>query len=305
MDIIESFGIHKDKFESLYMIIVYDLETTELIEKVSHQLKLINTLKDNIKRKYLNDRMFNFKTYLTNQKYNKEKEKINKIFFIHNETDELDLTKEWCQILIDFQVDKYIFKFGDHFDLDYLIELLTDRTFKNVIYVKNNTLQHIHINRTKKRIINTIESKTLNVELYIQENIKEPSVIHGSSVSLKNLKLDGHIIIHKSLRDDEVLDEFMNLENTMILKELDEVLGYMQHPKMMHRVVFGKDISKQIKEMGLKTIYCTDQIYKKMKEQIDSSLLNFEIKIFKIKNPGDCADIIKTSYNGAIGLTYY
>lgn len=305
VELFEKFRTHKDKFESLYMLIVHEIETTELIEKVSHQIKLINTVQDSMKRKYLNDRMFGFKTYLTTQKYNKENEKISKVFFIFEETEEVDLKKEWKQVLSDFQVENYIFKYGGVFDIDYLVDLFTDISFKNVVAVRNNVLQHMHLNSTKKRTICTKDEKSLDVEKYVKENIKEPCVVHGSSVALKNFKSDEHIIIHKHLKDEEVLDEFSNLHNKAVLTELAEVLGYIQNPKMMHRVIFGKDIGKGIKNQTIKTIFCTKDIYDKMQKNIDPSLLNFDIKVVFVKDEGDVADVIKTQYNGAIGFTYY
>jgi hypothetical protein len=301
----DKFRSHSDKFESLYMIIVNNMDTTELTEKVNHQLKLINTLNDNVKRKFLNDRLFGFKSYLSMQKYNKENEKISKVFFIYGDVEEIDLRKEWIQVLLDFQVDNYILKYGDTFQIDYLIELFTDVSFKTVIAVRNNILQHIHLNSTKKKIISTIESKSLDIEQYVTENIKEFCLIHGVSVSLKGLKLDNHKIIHKHLRDEEILDEFTNILNKNILEELSEILGYIQNPKMMHRVIFGKDIGKGIKNMTIKIIYCTKEMYHKIHNQVDKSFLNFEIKIVKMCENGDAADIVKNQYNGAIGFTYY
>src|ERR1700744_637673 len=86
----------KDKFESQFMIICYDLLLDDLKDKVKHQIELIKLVKDNVKRHYLLNKIFNFRNFLDNLQ---ERKKINSVFLIHHDTSEILLEDEWINIL--------------------------------------------------------------------------------------------------------------------------------------------------------------------------------------------------------------
>jgi hypothetical protein len=303
----ETFGKYRnmvDKFESLFIFILRDIPVSDFVEKVSHQLKLINTTKDNVKRKYLNDRMYEFKTYITDKKHD-DGFLLNKIYMISSEIDEIDLAKPWLKLLREFEVDQYIFQRGSSFDIDYLKDLLLNDKFKHIIHLRNTALTHIHLGFHKKRTYHYEDSKNTDIVNYVTSNINERCLIHGSSVILKTLKIGNHIIFNRHLRDEEIFDEFKKMEMFNLHQELQEIFNHIQNPKMIHRIVFGKDIGTKILSQELKVLYCTPPIKQKIDEKIDKGLINFEIKVVTPLEKGDVVDTLKRDYDGSIGMTYY
>jgi hypothetical protein len=296
----------KDKFESQYTVVIYDYAVEKLLEKVKHQINLANTSRDKVKRTYLNDKLYGFRKFIENKKADVI---LNCVFLVGKDgkIEEITLEKPWLAVLKDFGVDNFIFKHGEYFEIDYLEELFLDTTYKHVLHVNNNKLTHYYMNKTKKKIAYSEESKSLNIEEYIAINIPEKCIVHGVSGLLKNIKLGSHILSAKNLRDEEIFEIFEKEQMLENHKKLDEWLENISNPKMNHRLVFGKnkDIKEKIENGELGTLFCTYETLQYMKTIIPRESFNFDVYVIKTFRENDAGFKLKTSYDGALGITYY
>lgn len=302
-EIFKKYNIVQDKMKTLFTIVVYNMCQQDLIDQIDHRLKLVNNIKYAKKRICVCNRLYNLKTHIKDNSINNSVK--NCIFLVADDVNEINLCKEWINVLKYFSVDNFIFRYDDKFDISYLKSLLTDTSYKDVIHVKNNTMKHIHINPTKKRIHYKLESKSLDIDQYIKDNIINTCIIHGVSSVLKNLKSDRYQIFTRNLTDEEIYNIFKKDEIISIHKQLQEYMTYITNEKLTHRIVFGKDIEKKIITRELKIIFCSQDIYTKIKIKIPSEYLNFDLILVDTLEKGDIGDKLKIQYNGALGVTYY
>jgi len=302
-DIFDKYRNIKDSSDSLFTIVTYNTKACDIIESLNHKLELSKTLKNPKKKANACKRLYELIEYM--KEYNEDKEP-NSVFLVGNVINEINLDKQWLEVLKYFDVDKFIFKYNDTYEIDYLKDLFTDDSFKHVINIKNNSLTHIHLNPTKKRIHHQEETKSMDLDNYIKSaNVKEKCLFHGVSVALKNFKPLNHFVFTKQLKDEEIFEVFRKDIVTQVHKELQEYLDYIPNEKLMNRIVFGKDINKKIMTMELQAIYCIPDMHKKILEKVPSQYLNFKlVKVESLEN-GDPSDILKNNYSGAIGVTYF
>jgi len=291
----------KDKFNSLYMIIARNITKKKLIDFINNNLNNIKKVKDKYKRDYLIDRLYSFKEYLEDNDYNKS---LNHVFFISNVIDELIISKNSINILNDYNVPNIIIKSDNIFDIDYLIHLLTDITYNNVLHIHNDNITHIHLNKTKIKIIKKSSLNNSKLDDYIKDNIKEPTLIHGVSVHLKNLKLVGHYVYKKRLDNEEITDIFLKEEMKVYHRELEEYLNLYKRTDIEHKVVIGKDIVKAMKNYLIKKIYCTVDMENKLRS-LFSKYINFEIIVVKQIDNNDIINTFNSECKGIIGIKYY
>lgn len=293
----------KDKFDSQFMIICHDITLDDLKDKIIHQVELIKLVNDTVKRNHLLKKITGFRDYLENMQNRKI---ISSVFFIHSNPEEVRLTNEWCNVLKSFNVDKYMFKRGDYFDIGYLKSLLTDTSYHDIIHVNNNTLTHFHLNSTKKKTYFKDDKSTLDVEAYVKENVKDYCVVHGVSGAIKNLKSTSTMVVNNGfLKDTEIFNMIERILNTKNSESLNEWLNNITNPKLMHRLVFGKDIEKRIITKLLKTLYCSPEFHEKIKQKVPEEFHIFEIVVVKSLEKGDIGNVLKTNYSGAVGVTFY
>ena len=305
-----------DKYESLFMIVVHGITAATVHENIMYQIAKVGNIKNNVKRKYLNDRLYNFSVYLTEQKYFQTNELINKVFLISDNNTEITMEKKWVTLINHYDVPKYIFKNGDTFDIVYLIDLLTNENYKNVIVLKNNTATHIHFTDTKKRENCKFDLKNKKLEDYLKENIKnDDCVVHGVSSSFKNLTVDKSnvktvVVENVYLKDEELRIEFNKLKMHELHKKLQETLDHINNPKMMDRILVGNQILDNLKNQMVKTIFCTPPRHKKLLELFsENDIANCEIIVVTPlshdNNLNDPVMTLRKNYNGIIGMTYY
>ena len=58
----------KDKYDSLYTVIIYNTPKNKLIDLINHKLEKIKLMANSFKRKYLNDRLYLFREYVNTMK---------------------------------------------------------------------------------------------------------------------------------------------------------------------------------------------------------------------------------------------
>ena len=304
MEIFNNYKNDTDRFESLYTIVIYNNPVTDTLNRLQHHLALINLISDKFKRQYLYSRLDNFKEYIKNRY---DGGNITNIFLIGREMSVIDIIDRWKVIIEEFDVDPFIFRNGEHYDIDFLQNLLTDNIYYNVIMVSPNKFVHSYYNQTKrKRIHQTNNFKISDLLAYLQE-LDSICIVHGTSNLLSNLismDLPSHVVLNKLLRDEEIIEVYDRHNNTKNSMKLDQCLSKMLHPIFGKRLIFGKDIQAKIFDMQLETLFCSPSMAQKVAKRIPEELKKFELII--IRSYGD--DIgkrLEKDYNGIVGISYY
>ncbi len=301
---LEEFRDIRGKFQSNYTIIVNGMSFDEVLNIMYKKLELVNKLKDNVKKKHLNDTLYSFVEYLKQQH---PEDKDNTLYLVGANLKIINLKKSWKSILNEWNVPKFTFRNDEYFDIDYLNSLFTDDSYYDIIKIKNKTVTHTHLNPHKRRIKTEVEAgKEFNLEEFISKNVKNQYLIHGVSSLIKNFKSGPNaLVFNKTLRDEDILQEFEKSAMQDIHAIIQELFGHMMNDKMSHRVKVGKDIQKAIQYAQLETLYCTPTMAKNVREKIPQDLQNFKIIEVKTLEKGDTGDTLDRDYKGAIGFTYY
>lgn len=295
----------KDKFESLYIFVIYKLSFLDTIAKI---LKIINSIDliPDVKRKYyLKNRMNNFLEYI---KINFVPESlVNGIYLLDSNVNYEPMDKYYIETLELFSHNNFSYKYDNEYNINWLKDLVLNRNYINVIKVKNNDITHIKLNSSKKNTVLSQTIKSLNLEQYIQLQIpkSEQYIIHGISVCLKNFTDKNAMHISNSeLTDEEILKIYLSDHIKRTQKELSAVLDNMSDTKFYNKMVFGKEIKLAIQNSMLETLYCTKTINDSM-NKIPNHLKNFNIKIVHQLEKADIGEKLEKEYSGAIGIKYY
>ena len=295
----------KDKFESLYTFVVYDSSIDKLVEFLFQKLKILQKINDNVRKKYLNDRLYSLILYLKND----QNRTINSILLLGKDINEIPLTKNYISVLKEYLVPEIIIKNGEYFDLEYVTLLLTDLSFYKIINVNNNKMTVHLVNSTKSKVFFENESSNFNLEEYIKEHfmqdvINKKLLVKGSSSHIKKLKMDNLLIFNKNITNEEAFEIFEKEEMKDRHKLLEECFHMMKNEKTKDKVLLGKELKEGIKNYMIKQVFCTSKVLETLKKNVPSQYLNFPIVVIKSLNKGDVGDQLD-ELNGLIGLTYY
>jgi hypothetical protein len=126
----------KDKFDSLYIFVIYDFSKEEMEEKFTKIFKQLDSIGDSKKKGFLKSRIFDFKKNIEMYKDNI----INGIFLVGETIRYFELDKYYLETLKMFKVSKINFEFDKNYNIKWLKDLLLDRNYVNVLKVKNNDL---------------------------------------------------------------------------------------------------------------------------------------------------------------------
>lgn len=303
-DIFAKYKNITDKYESLYIFVVYDTLVEVFLEKIHKMINIADEISNPSKKYYIKSRLYSLVQYLDGIKLGT---KIENIYLVGNNVNEICLEKSWKKTLVDFYCDNIIVNYGETYQLNWLKNLLLDISFVNVIHLKNNTLKHLHINTTKKRLHVEKNEKKMDIEQYIKDNILDDiCIVHGVSSFLKTLKEDKKIkILNGDKRDDELIEKYMMVCNEKNSEQLEWWLDRLLDPKEGKKIVFGVDIKLAIKDKLLKTLFCTPEVKQKI---IDKAPLDEQIfEIIEIKSFGfnDIGNKLDKDFNGAVGIKFY
>lgn len=297
----------KDRHESLYIFVIYDMPPEQVNEKIHKMIGIVDTISNPGKRHYVKTRLYTMATFIEGIK---KDDIMNGIYFLSADTvDECMLKKEWKDTLIYFQCDKFNVKYDNKFDLEWLTNFLQDTTFVDVIHAKNNNIKHYQLNGTKKRLHTEQTSKNMDLTEYIAKEIepKKLCIVHGVSSMLKQMNdsSDGFIKVYKvDKRDDDILNEIDRLKNDGNSKELEQWLNKLLDPKQGNKIVFGVDINKNIKDKMLKTLFCSVEMEQKIKEGVPEEYRVFDVIVVKTFGD-DVGKRLITDFRGAVGIKFY
>jgi hypothetical protein len=196
--------------------------------------------------------------------------------------------------------------YNKYFDIEWLKNLISDRSYTFVLKIKNNDISLTKINSTKQLTVYNDTIKALNIIDIISKHVEKDSkfIVHGSSnhlkqlVDYKNKQCLAVIIKELNLEEQfEVIDKSIYEEN---IKELETWLTKLIDPKEGHKLVFGNDIEEQADQGFIETIYCTTENKEKY-----NIIKNVKIKYVKSFKNTDFVFSFSKNYNGVLGIKYY
>jgi len=301
---LEEFRNIRDKFQSSYTILINNIQVDDIISRLYKKLDIINTIKDGVRKKYLNDRVY---TLIEHFKQLDPETFNSGIYLLGKDIHVIDLKKDWINVLNDWSVPNFIFMNGEYFDIDYLTNLLLDISYLDIIRIMNKKLTHTQINTTKRREITEMDmGGDFELEEYISKNTKGKCMVHGVSSTTKSFKpTDGTLVFPRSLTDEQIFKEFDKADMLETHEIVEELFGHMKNEKMMHRVLIGKDINKAIKYSQIQTLYCSPKMAAAVMSKVPDDLKNFKIVEVLTLEAGDTGDVLNKDYKGAIGWTYF
>lgn len=305
-DIFRTFKNVKDKYESLYIFVANGLMIDDFVDKINKMVGIIDDISNTNKRGFLKTRL---KTLLKHLEGFEAESNVNGIFLLGNCVNEFDHRPYWTSTLKEFKCDNLMVKYGETYQFDWLKNLLIDRSYVNVLHVKNNVLKHIHLNDTKKRTHYEKTEKKMDLQQYINENIPkgETCMIHGISSFLKVIKENEYVkILDGDKKDDQLFEEYDNMINEKNCLILQKWLDKLLDPVDGKKIVFGVDIKNSINNKLLKTLFCTPEINKKILERIPQIDRVFDIIVVKPKQFGNnVGQRLETDFKGAVGIKFY
>jgi hypothetical protein len=307
MNDLEKYRNITDKYQSLFTILTYNTLLDDILGRLTNQLKIIQTIKSSYKRKYINDRLYKFICFLKETDLS-DKNKFNYIFLIDDTIEYIKLSKKQINILNEYNIINYTFIFDDYFHIDYLIDLFTNFTFNDVIYLDKKIGKHYLINTNKKKIINQFScSKESDITQYISKNTLNKCLIHGQNTILKKLTVNNILVFNKKLNNDEIINAFMDEQMKENHKQLKKCFD-MLLDKDNHLVVYGKldkEIKEAIENYKIKKLFVHIDVLSKLHQLISKEYFNFDVIEINSIDKNDIGKQLLVNYNGIIGISYY
>lgn len=301
----------KGKTDSMYIYILYECSQEKIKEHIKKQIDILDRINDLHKKRLFTSRYYLLRDMIEN---NDDSDHIyNNVIFISDEIESYQLTQEQKNTLNKFDHHSISFVYDDHFKLEYLEDLLFNIEPYHIYRVNNNKIDYIQTTRTKKILVESKESKPLDIKGFINSTLptNKKYIIHGISSKLKELKDDRAytIINNKILRDEELLDMIDKIDQENILITLNSDLMMMHDSKQMHKVLFKKDIPIKIKNSQLQKLYIDCKLIDKFLTNMKKSGLDVNFKIVTIdstiKSFVEGNEKTLDKYEGVVGIAYY
>ena len=296
----------RESHTASFTLLMWNLDKDTLITELKHKLALISTIKNQFRKKKLNDRLYEYLVGI-------EKSSIqmySQIVLIGSETYIYKLDVKDIDMLKEYTIPQFTIQNNEYFNIKWLTDLFENFKFYDVIISdsKTNNLTHIQGNMNKKKIIKQ------NVNLEYIKNLNTNWFMVGKLLPQYKTK---YLIEH--LNDGSNNSNNMNwlgiMEQIEILemkKKIDELDKHFQAMALnSDKYIFGSDVYEMIYQYNIKELYIhnkvIDDFNNKIIEKDLSSNLNFNIiEINSFDNDqSNKANIFLKNYSGILGIKYY
>jgi hypothetical protein len=289
----------KDKFESLYIFVIYETLREELEDIFSKLIKNIDSISDSKKKHYIKSRITNFKNTIDSTKDTI----INGIYLVGETVKYVPIEKYYIDTLKMFKIGKCNYKFDNYYPIGWLKNFVIERSYVNVVKVKNNDVSITKFNQTKQLTVYNETIKSFNLIEFLKTRMEKDIkfLVHGSIKQINDYKNNLCLgIENKELKIEEIheyIEDSFYKEN---IKELENWLSKIVDPKENHKIVYNNDILEQGENGFLETIYCTFENKIKF-----NTLENIHIKVVKSSKNNEIINNFHKNFNGVLGIKYY
>jgi hypothetical protein len=310
-----------DKHKSLYIFIINHVVVEDVIEKIKRMIVIIDSGTNSSKNTYRKNRISIFLNFLLGIK---SESFVDGVFILGTTLDKFSLKQYWKDTIDFFDCAKIIETHNDYFDIKWLRNLLLDRTFVNILHIKNNTLKHTYLSQTKKKFILEKTEKSMDINLYISQHSQtnphlinphlinphltntEIYIVHGVSSFLRFVSETEKIhVLNGEQKDDTIIELIEHINNEKNTKLLKSWIDKMSDIKECHKLVFGSEIKINIENQMLQTIFASPERAEKILINFPNYDLENKIIIVKSFQTNDVGYQLATHWKGAIGIKYY
>ncbi|VVU95739.1 hypothetical protein CPAV1605_1495 [seawater metagenome] len=301
------------KLNTFITFLLYNQSDEEINKFLDHKIKIINGMKDNYKKQRALDKIYQIKEDFNNYPDNNFKNK-GILYLVNEEFNKFQLEKNVLKIVRQEFEDNIYFNSGDFFETDYIIDMLTNFEFNNLLLLDNKKAYLYHINTNKTRLIETISKLDESLIVSAINSKFKGQYILGGNGNFKNtfFKNNKGSIIEDlkivSFKPDKIqnikeqaLDVYKEKEEADVIKKLNEYLGNLHQYE--HLLLFNNQrIIKFLENYLLKTIiiHVNSPIYETIKS-MDTDSIEYHVLS---SNNQECKNFIN-DYNGVIAEMRY
>lgn len=305
------YGQKKGKTDSMYIYVLYMCQRDQIIEHIKKQIEYVNRITDVYKCKLFASRYYSFKETIELMAL-KDDDLINMIFFIDDQVNCHSLTEENMRILKKYDHQTISQRYDDHFDLEYLEDLLFNDQPYNVYRIMNNKVDFIQMTRTKKQIMESKESKNLDLTEFINTTLPQGGkyLLTGVSGKLKGFQDPrAYCVINKELKMQDLMNMVDQLDQEDNLIAFDTDLSMLHDPKQLHKVIFKNSLNEKIINGQLAKLYIEEKMYNKFMENAKKNAIDTNFKIIiidtRLKSFNEGREKNIEQYGGVCGISYY
>jgi hypothetical protein len=299
----------KGRTDSMYVYCLYECSQEMLKNHVKKQLDIIDRVSDPFKRKLFSSRYFLIRSMLEE---NMDDHNYNCVLFIGDTLSQHQLTNFNKSLLKKFDHQSISFVYDDHFDLEYLEDLIFNNVPYNIYRIDNNRIDYLHVTKTKKIKISEKESKSLDIKEFVDSTLppNERYLLFGVSAKLKNFTDDrAYTIINHHIKDDDFINIIMQMDQEDLLINLSNDLMIINDSKQKQKIIFKNDIPVKIKNAQLEKLYIEHTLFDKFINNIKKNNLDVNFKIIiidpRIKSFVQGNENTLEQYGGVLGVAYY
>ena len=134
--------------------------------------------------------------------------------------------------------------------------------------------------------------------------------MYGQNQILKKLialEKDGILVDMRNISFEEV-NELIQRKNIKENQELfkKEFIDNLNNPSEVDKLLFGRnEVVDAINNYMVKKLFINPKLYSILTQSIDSSVLNFDIRIVQPLDPGDYGQQLNKDYDGIVAIKYY
>lgn len=305
----EKYRDEKGRTDSMYVYVLYGCSQEKIREHVKKQLEIIERVSDAHKRKLFSSRYFLIRDMI---EQNPDEHVYDCVMFVGDDIHTHQLTRANKELLRRFEHQSITFVYDNHYKLDFVEDLLFNADPYHVYRVNNNRIDYIQITKTKKVVVDSKESKPLDIQEFINQTLPSNTryIVYGISSKFKDLEdPKAYAVINKHIKDDELIEMTDRIDQEDILTAFDADLSMMRDPKQLHKVLFKKDIPGKIKNSQLEKLYIDSKMRDKFLENMKKNQLDMNFKLItintSIKSFVDGRERMIDMYAGVVGIAYY
>jgi len=312
----EQFKDRVGKTDSIYTVVLFNCGTEELLEFTKSKSQIVQKIKDSHRRGRAKKAYYNLKEF--GESFAEEMNH-NCLILMDVEKDlfeVFELPKRVVKLLSEYECDQIWLKCTDHVDLNELRDYLESDEYFNLFRVKNNTVRHIRLGRTKRVMVDSKESRSLILADYIHDRLDATTKYLAYGVSSKlaplksaDIRQRAYDVLSYDINDNDAIDYIQRMEQSDILDQMDDDYSLINNQKTMDRVIFKKEFKPN--KMGiLQKMYIDRRMVEKFMQNCEKGNVDvsWEVIVIEhtIKDFEEGRELrLMNEFGGVMGITYY